>query len=383
MDAKDELSGIYQMSFCTHEEDWCDWELFSDSKTLELPSEDGQKIIYFRVNDRAGNIAAPVTGIIYLNTTSSDNTPGTTEETQVQLNYMNILSVIAIVIIILVVVAVVTNRRKKKRLEEEKTISAALTETTKPKSEPQISGLIQSNTTSQAGISMGIDVSGQVAASSAIQQLPARAGSLQQTQQIPQLPPANGRQVTAFQQTIPQISQQNYQVSSTVQPTPQVNTMAQTQIVQPLQSVQSQPIDQSPQTMTVSQPGGSKTIQTIVNQIPISATTIKPSQIHPQTQPQGQVHQPLVQTPKYASSTSQTPSQPFVQSQTQTEKQNNIANPQMQETQQQTKPQIKPQEPNNIQSSEFDNGPIVTLPDNQIMNQKQEIQKEKNEEIEN
>jgi hypothetical protein len=67
--AIDELSGIYQMRFSTDSVTWSDWEWFSNSKAFELPTGDGEKIVYFMVMDEASNTAEPVYAEIILKTT--------------------------------------------------------------------------------------------------------------------------------------------------------------------------------------------------------------------------------------------------------------------------------------------------------------------------
>lgn len=54
--AKDLLSGIYEMSFSTDDATWSAWEPFNPEKSYTLPTTDGEKIVYIRVNDKANNI---------------------------------------------------------------------------------------------------------------------------------------------------------------------------------------------------------------------------------------------------------------------------------------------------------------------------------------
>jgi hypothetical protein len=54
--AKDLLSGIYEMSFSTDDATWSAWEPFNSEKSYTLPTTDGEKTVYVRVNDRANNI---------------------------------------------------------------------------------------------------------------------------------------------------------------------------------------------------------------------------------------------------------------------------------------------------------------------------------------
>ncbi len=67
--AYDDLSGVYQMSYSIDGENWTSWELFLNERFFNLTPSDGEKTIYFRVIDLAGNIAKPTTGTILLDTT--------------------------------------------------------------------------------------------------------------------------------------------------------------------------------------------------------------------------------------------------------------------------------------------------------------------------
>ncbi len=69
LNATDALSGIHQMSFSTNSVNWTDWELFNKTKIIPLSAVDGERIIYFRVSDKAGNIGVTNDTII-LDTTS-------------------------------------------------------------------------------------------------------------------------------------------------------------------------------------------------------------------------------------------------------------------------------------------------------------------------
>jgi hypothetical protein len=67
--ATDNLSGLQNMSFSLDQETWTPWEPFENEKVLTLPLDDGDKIVNFRVNDNAGNIAIDGSSII-LDTTA-------------------------------------------------------------------------------------------------------------------------------------------------------------------------------------------------------------------------------------------------------------------------------------------------------------------------
>jgi hypothetical protein len=67
--AQDALSGVYQISFSTDGTTWGPWIKYSEDSEITLSAGDGEKIVYFRVMDLAGNIAEPVFDIIIMNTT--------------------------------------------------------------------------------------------------------------------------------------------------------------------------------------------------------------------------------------------------------------------------------------------------------------------------
>jgi hypothetical protein len=123
LNAVDTGSGLDKMSFCTLVQTWCDWEDYSDTRTYDVISESGQKIVYFRVTDKAGNVATPVSSTIVLNL-QEDITPDK-EKTQSEEGFqlfslMNIIIIVIIIVIVLILVAVVLNRSKKKAVEEER-----------------------------------------------------------------------------------------------------------------------------------------------------------------------------------------------------------------------------------------------------------------------
>ena len=71
MTAIDNASGVSQMSFSTDGKMWTEWMTFDQESFFELPPNDGEKTIYFRVQDKVGNIAEPVFASIILNTKKS------------------------------------------------------------------------------------------------------------------------------------------------------------------------------------------------------------------------------------------------------------------------------------------------------------------------
>ncbi len=62
--AEDSESGISQMAFSQDHINWTTWESFKHERSITLSPTDGEKIIYFRVKDRANNIAIANDSII-------------------------------------------------------------------------------------------------------------------------------------------------------------------------------------------------------------------------------------------------------------------------------------------------------------------------------
>ncbi|MGQ9583658.1 MAG: fibronectin type III domain-containing protein, partial [Thermoplasmatota archaeon] len=65
----DPASGVYAMQFSEEGTRWSDWEEFRETRAYTLPSGDGVKTVFFRVRDRAGNVAGSVSDAIILDTT--------------------------------------------------------------------------------------------------------------------------------------------------------------------------------------------------------------------------------------------------------------------------------------------------------------------------
>ena len=129
INAIDDTSGVYQMSFSTDKMSWSDWEMFNYKWSLPLLPNDGEKAIYFRVNDRAGNIANPVLTTIFLNPPSqkmdSDNNNESedkdnleSKKTTTPLDKMGnrtfslMLIIIILTIILLIIVVAIISRKK-------------------------------------------------------------------------------------------------------------------------------------------------------------------------------------------------------------------------------------------------------------------------------
>ena len=63
--ASDDIAGLDAMQFSTDNISWTDWEEFNTEKIYTLPEGDGDKTIYARFKDKAGNISEPVSDSIF------------------------------------------------------------------------------------------------------------------------------------------------------------------------------------------------------------------------------------------------------------------------------------------------------------------------------
>jgi len=70
LSATDITSGAAQMSFSNDNVTWSDWEAYATSKTWTLENGDGNKTVYVRYKDNAGNVSENVAGSITLDMTT-------------------------------------------------------------------------------------------------------------------------------------------------------------------------------------------------------------------------------------------------------------------------------------------------------------------------
>jgi hypothetical protein len=119
LNAYDALSGVFCMSFSTDGYIWIPWMPYNTSMFLQLLPEDGEKIIYFKVNDRANNIAGPISETIFLNTSIQkiNDTEKEDEELPRKITFWNEywLFIFIIILIIIVTMILVSIIKLKKR----------------------------------------------------------------------------------------------------------------------------------------------------------------------------------------------------------------------------------------------------------------------------
>jgi len=66
--ANDRTSGLLNVSMSNDGVTWSRWTMYQFTKDWEIPPGDGQKKVYVRFRDRAGNISTPVSARIVLDT---------------------------------------------------------------------------------------------------------------------------------------------------------------------------------------------------------------------------------------------------------------------------------------------------------------------------
>jgi hypothetical protein len=109
--ASDQLSGVDKMSFCTLDQNWSSWEDFSDIRSYNLTTENGEKQIFYRVKDKAGNIAVPASARITLVLP----TPETQKQKPDDTNWFLLILIIIIIIILILLISIKMIVNKKKR----------------------------------------------------------------------------------------------------------------------------------------------------------------------------------------------------------------------------------------------------------------------------
>ena len=124
LDASDNTSGLNQMSFSFDGNQWSPWIAYCDSYSYTLQPENGIKTIYFRVNDKAGNIAEPISASIKLkSTTSKDSTSSQAKESINSLYfYLELILIIIFTLILIIILnSYISNKREfqKKKTDSE------------------------------------------------------------------------------------------------------------------------------------------------------------------------------------------------------------------------------------------------------------------------
>jgi hypothetical protein len=129
LSAFDDISGLDKMALSNDGITWSDWEGYNRTISYNLTPGDGLKKIFFKINDKAGNIAEIAEATIELNTTTPDDEPNgkdpgnggpdTPDDTKKDKSEKEgastplIISALIVIIIIIIVVILFILRRKK------------------------------------------------------------------------------------------------------------------------------------------------------------------------------------------------------------------------------------------------------------------------------
>jgi hypothetical protein len=108
------------MSLRTDESSWSSWESFTYEKSFILSPNNGKITIYFRVKDKVGNIAEPVSAAILLNTTSPEPEVQAPDKAKPSFNLFRSFTLLLIIfiIIIIIILSVLKIKRKKRSKRE-------------------------------------------------------------------------------------------------------------------------------------------------------------------------------------------------------------------------------------------------------------------------
>jgi hypothetical protein len=131
LSALDDITGISEISFSINGINWSTWEPYIGEKNFTLPPLDGEKTVYFRVKDNAGNIAEPVITSIVLMTTEPNGDGNSKPSSSGDDGQDQVWIVLAIIIIIVVVIIVLLRVKKGKPSKELMTDSKKTTGTNK------------------------------------------------------------------------------------------------------------------------------------------------------------------------------------------------------------------------------------------------------------
>ncbi|WP_455391977.1 Kelch repeat-containing protein [[Eubacterium] cellulosolvens] len=113
VNAIDDTSKIPDISFSLDGDVWSPWENYTLTKLYNFPVGYGQKIIYFRVRDSAGNIADPASATITLAEPEQVQEPPNIKSTSSEIDYWIIILIIIIIILVLIIVALIVKRKKR------------------------------------------------------------------------------------------------------------------------------------------------------------------------------------------------------------------------------------------------------------------------------
>ena len=127
--ANDNTSGVDLMSFSTNGNNWSGWVPFASESAYSLTPEDGEKTVYLRVMDRAGNTATPITGKITLDTQSNDGSSGDDTDTaglfESNVGILVVSSILIIIIIAIIIFLLLIRKKRQPETTTDRTITSS------------------------------------------------------------------------------------------------------------------------------------------------------------------------------------------------------------------------------------------------------------------
>jgi hypothetical protein len=128
LNAYDDFAGIDKISFSFDGESWTNWEPFITEKLFIIPAGDGEKTVYFRVKDKAGNIAEPVSAKISLNTaTPETESDKPSPKGSSFLEFWHILVIIIAILLFSFILLTTYFSKRLKRLEQKLLMPGSVT----------------------------------------------------------------------------------------------------------------------------------------------------------------------------------------------------------------------------------------------------------------
>ena len=191
--AIDNTSGVSQISFSTDGSTWSPWEPFHHESSFTLPPDNGEKTVFFRAKDNAGNVAKPVHATILLNIPTPEKEHKTVTSADGNELWIIILMIIILTILILIIVGLAMVVKKKKHVEQELLLlkagsvkPGALTGTVISPASTRISAVpVQAQLPAVGAASVAQQPTVQIAPAAAVKPKP-----MPETPHLPRLPPA-------------------------------------------------------------------------------------------------------------------------------------------------------------------------------------------------
>jgi hypothetical protein len=200
LQAFDNTSGVNRISFSDDGVSWSDWEIFKELRSYDLSPGNGEKTIYFRVSDEAGNIGGPISDKIILNITTPQKDFQAKETPSSGYDFWMIMFIMAIVLFIIIIVGFIIINKRNKPADQDLLQPGALTIRPGGLSGPQISMAQIPKTIDQPQLPSAIKPMGSqgIRANSGIAPTPMLVKSTQVSQvnipqptlKLPVLPPA-------------------------------------------------------------------------------------------------------------------------------------------------------------------------------------------------